>query len=159
MLERLLVEDAERGEQPARLEILLIEHSHAGITISIRGGDGLTIGEHLERIATVRVTTEVLVHRSGLGDGIEGCICNGSADATANHVVFATVDLAPLHTARLHALGDVASERVERLVVMIVGVERLEVDLCWFLSLRVSHGYNRSPPFGEESDAALDSVS
>jgi hypothetical protein len=45
------------------------------------------------------------------------------ADLAADHVVLATVDLTPLDDALAPARVEVAGERVERLVVVVVAVE------------------------------------
>ena len=64
------------------------------------------------------------MHRAGLGDRVERGVHDRVADDAADDVVLAPVDLAPLHAARLHLRVDVAGERVEGLVVVVVGVER-----------------------------------
>ena len=50
------------------------------------------------------------------------------AHASANDVILAAIDVGPLHTPGLHRLGHMAGERIERFVVVIVGVERLEIE-------------------------------
>ena len=104
--------------------------------IAVRRPDRLAFGEHLERAAPLRVAAEVVVQRAGHRDRIEGRVHDRVADAPADHVVLAAVDLAPLHGARADARIEVPRERVDRLVVVVVGVERLEVELA--------HGVNGS---------------
>ena len=108
---------------------MLIEHCEARIAVAICGRNWLAVGKHLERIAAIWITAEVLVHRTSLRDRIESCICNYSADAATDHVILAAIDLAPLHATRLHCLGHVARKRIERFVIVVVCVERLEVEL------------------------------
>ena len=64
------------------------------------------------------------MHRAGLGDRVERRVDDRVADPPADDVVLAPVDLAPLHAARPQLRVEVAGERVERLVVVVVGVER-----------------------------------
>src|SRR5262249_7585276 len=61
---------------------------------------------------------------AGLGDRVERRVQDRVAHHAAHDVVLAPVDLAPLHAARLHPSVDVTRERVERLVVVVVPVER-----------------------------------
>ena len=63
------------------------------------------------------------MHRAGLGDRVEGRVHHRVAHASADHVVLPAVDLAPLHAAGAELGIEVAGEGVERLVVVVVGVE------------------------------------
>src|SRR4029078_11891317 len=69
------------------------------------------------------------VHRAGFGDGIERGIDDGVAHAPADHVVLAAVDLAPLHATRPERRIEVAGKGVERLVVVVVGIEGEVIEL------------------------------
>ena len=66
--EQLLVEHAERREQPDRLETELVEHADARVAVAVLGPDRLALGEHLERALALGVAAEVVVQRAGLGD-------------------------------------------------------------------------------------------
>ena len=97
--EQLFVEDAERGEQPDRLEAELVELGDAGVAVAVLGRDRLALAQELVRLLAVGVAAEVVVHRAGLGDRIEGRVHDRVAHPSADHVVLAAVDLAPLHAA------------------------------------------------------------
>ena len=129
MLEQLLVEDAERREQPDRFEAVLVELREAGVAVAVLGRDRLPLDEELERLLLVGVAAEVVVHRAGLGDRVEGRVDDRAAHLPADHVVLAPVDLGPLHAARAELRVEVAGEGVERLVVVVVGVEGLVGEL------------------------------
>ena len=73
----------------------------------------------------VGVAAEVVVHRAGLGDRVERRVHDRVAHLPADDVVLAAVDLGPLHAARPELRVEVAGEGVERLVVVVVGVEGL----------------------------------
>ena len=62
----------------------------------------------------------------------------------ADQDAFATVDLDPLHRALLHPAVDVAREGVERLVVVLVGVEGAEGELAHALLLPRADGASGS---------------
>ena len=134
--EQLLVEDAERREQPDRLEPELVELGDAGVAVAVLGRDRLAVAEELDRRLLVGVAPEVVVHRAGLGDRVEGRVHDRVADPAADHVVLAAVDLAPLHAAAAERGVEVAGEGVERLVVVVVGVEGEKIEL--------GHGRNRT---------------
>ena len=123
-LMQLLVEDAERREQPHAFEAELVELGDTRVAVAVLGRDRLAFAQELVRLQLVRVAAEVVVHRAGLGDRVERGVDDRVAHDAADDVVLAPVHLAPLHAARLHLRVDVAGERVERLVVVVVGVER-----------------------------------
>ena len=81
------------------------------------------LAEQLERVLAVGVAAEVVGERAGLGDRVEGGVHHGPADLAADHVVLAPVDLGPLDDAGPELRVEVAGEGVERLVVVVVGVE------------------------------------
>ena len=52
--EELLVEDAERREQPDRLEAELVELGDARVAVAVLGRDRLAVAEELERLTSCR---------------------------------------------------------------------------------------------------------
>ena len=130
VLQELLVEHAEGREQPDGLEPELVHAGQAGLGLPVLGADRLPLAEELQRRLPVGVAPEVVVHRPGLGDGVEGGVGDGAADRAAHHVVLPAVDLAPLDAPRRHRRVQVAGEGVEGLVVVVVTVERRVAELC-----------------------------
>ena len=102
---------------------MLVEHRHASSAVTIGGPDRLAGGEELERVASFGIPTEVVVQSAGRSDGVEGGVRHCPAHLTADDVVAAAVDLAPLDAARSERWVEVTGEGVECLVVMVVGVE------------------------------------
>ena len=100
VLQRLLVDHPERGEEEAAGEALLVEHLHAGGRVAVLGADRLVVAEELQRVDLVRVAAEVLAEAARLGDRIEGGVGDGPAHLAAEHVVLPPVDRGPLHRAR-----------------------------------------------------------
>ena len=98
------------------------------VGVAVLRGDRLTITQELEWVAPVGVAPEVVVHRAGLGDRIERGVRDRVADAPADDVILPPVDLGPLHATAARLGIDMAGERVERLVVVVVGVEREVVE-------------------------------
>ena len=123
LLQELLIEHAERGEQPHRLEALRLDRPQPRLAVDVLGGQRFPGTEQFERALTVRVAPEVLVQRPGLGDRIPRRVDHGVADPAADDVVSPTVHLAPLDDPVLHLSGDVAGEGVVALVVVVVAVE------------------------------------
>ena len=74
--------------------------AQARVAIAVLGPDPLPVAQELERIASLGIAAEVVVHRAGLGHRIEGGVHDRVAHAPADHVVLAAVDLGPLHGAR-----------------------------------------------------------
>ncbi len=136
LAEQLLVEDAERREQPDRLEAELFELGDARVAVAVLGRDRLALAQELARLLAVGVAAEVVVHRAGFGDRVERRVDDRVAHPSADHVVLAAVDLAPLHAATAERGVEVAGEGVERLVVVVVGVEGEVIE--------VGHATNRT---------------
>ena len=105
------------------------QRTDAGLGLQVLVADRLTVGQVLERVASVGGAPEVVVHRSGLGDRAERRVAHRVADLTAEHVVLPAVDLAPLHAPLAEGRVEVAGEGVERLVVVVVGVEGEVIEL------------------------------
>ena len=72
--------------------------------------------------AAIRIAAVVLVQDPGTRRRIEGRVGHREIDATADHVAPSPLDLRPLDTPRLHFRRNVAGERVERLIVVVVAV-------------------------------------
>jgi hypothetical protein len=143
--ERLLVEHPERGEQPHRLETVLVEGGDAGIAVPVGGVDALPGSEELPRLTSLGVAAEVVVERTGRGHGVEGGVDHAAEDPSADDLILAPVDVAPLDAPLAEGGVEVAGEGVERLVVVVVAVEGpvpefrdhgLCVNAHWHLSLR-----------------------
>ena len=86
--------------------------------------------ELLDALALGVAAAEVLVERAGLGDRVPRGVGDEAVDLAADEQPLPAVDLRPLHRAARHALLGVAGEGVDRLVVVVVAVEVLEVDVA-----------------------------
>ena len=87
------------------------------------------VGEPLERVGAWRVAAQVVVQAPRLRDRVEGRVGDRVAHLPAEHVVPLAVDLAPLDAAGARRGIEMAGERVERLVVVVVGVEHGVAEL------------------------------
>jgi hypothetical protein len=85
--------------------------------------DRLAFAQELHRRTTVRVAPEVLVHGAGLGDRVKGGVDHCTADLAPDDLVLTTVDGCPLDTASTELGVEVARERVDGLVVVVVRIE------------------------------------
>ena len=121
--ERLLVEHTERREQPDLVDALLVHRLEARVVVAVLGADRLALAQVLHRQATRRVAAEVLRHRAGFGDRVERGVDDRVVHLAADHLVLAALDLGPLHDAPAELRVEVPGERVDRLVVVVVGVE------------------------------------
>ena len=122
VLQRLLVDHPERGEEEAPGQPLVVEHAQPSGRIAVLRTDGLVVADELERVHVVRVATEVLAEAAGLRDRVEGGVGDRPAHLAADHVVLPTLDRGPLHGPGTERRVEVAGEGVERLVVVVVGV-------------------------------------
>ena len=120
----VLVDHAERREQPDLVEAVDVEGGDAGVAVAVLGTDAVAGLEQLERVVVVRVAPEVVGEDAGLGHRVERRVDDGAADLAADHVVLASVDLGPLDDPGAEGRVEVPGEGVERLVVVVVGVER-----------------------------------
>ena len=151
VLEGLLVDHPEGGEEPHLLEAVLVHRGEAGVAVAVRGVDGLRATEVLERGLARGVAAEVVGHGAGGRHRVEGGVGHRTADLATDHVVLALADLAPLDDARPELRVEVAGERVLGLVVVVVGVERLVAELVRDLFRvvhRVSPRVTESAPIG-----------
>ena len=121
--EELLVEHAERREQPDRMQALGVHHLETGLRVHVVVGQRLAVAQHLGGVPALGVPLEVVAQRSGLGDGVPGRIGHRPGQPAPDEVVLAAAHVHPLHHPGLHRGVDVAGERVVGLVVVVVGVE------------------------------------
>ena len=128
VLERLLVEHAEGGEEPDLGQALGVHGGEAGVAVAVLGADGLGLAHQLVHGPTVGVAPEVVDQRPGRRDRVERRVGDGPADPAAQRVVAPAADLDPLDHPRPELRVEVAGERIERLVVVVVGVEDGRVD-------------------------------
>ena len=129
--ERLLHPDTERGEQQRPLEALLVEETDPGGAVLVPGmvGERVELAEHRLQVEALGVAaTEVVLEAAGAGDRVERRVGDELVDPAAHQQPPLAVDLGPLHAPLAHAGLDVAGEGVGGLVVVVVGVERPEVQ-------------------------------
>ena len=96
----------------------------ARVAVAVLGADRLALAQELERAAArrgCRGSSRDIAPALAIGSNVG--LHDRVADLAADHVVLAPVDLAPLHAAAARARVEVAGEGVERLVVVVVGVE------------------------------------
>ena len=128
VLERLLVEHAERGEEPDLGQVLRVHGGEAGVAVAVLGADGLGLAHELVDGPAVGVAAEVVDERPGRRDRVEGRVGHGPADPAAQRVVAPAVDLDPLDHPRPQLRVEVAGEGIERFVIVVVRVEDGRVD-------------------------------
>ena len=126
--ERLLHADAERGEQEAAFDPLLVHQRDPRRGLAVRRVDRLELAERGANVVAGALAAEVLVERAGSGDGVEGRVRDEPVHPSGHQETLLPVDLGPLHRALGHAGIEVPGERVRGLVVVVVRVEELEVD-------------------------------
>lgn len=114
---------------------MAIEGRDSGVAVPVLGLDSIPCLEQLKGIVAIGVAPKVVPQHSRLCNWIEGRIHHRTADLAANHVVTPSIDLRPLHAPVGPRRVEMASECVERLVVVIVGVERPKVDSSRVLSV------------------------
>ena len=123
VLELLLVDHAEGREHPDGVEPVVVELVEADVTVAVCRGDAVAGLEELDGVVAVGVAPEVVAQHTGLRHRIERGVDHRTADPAADDVVHPPVDLGPLDRARAPLGGQVPAEGVERLVVVVVGVE------------------------------------
>ena len=128
--EQLLVEDAERREQPDRLEPELVELGDAGVAVAVLGRDRLALAEELVAAASRRgcrgsSRASRRPWRSGSNVGLT------TAWLTRPPTTWYLRPLISHHCTqrRPERRVEVAGEGVERLVVVVVGVEGEIIEL------------------------------
>ena len=100
-----------------------------GVAIPISRRNGLKLAEERVHVRVLRIApAEVFVHRPRPGDGVERGVRDEPVDLAADQQPLLAFEFGPLD-GPLAVLGlDVAGEGVERLVVVVVAVEELEVE-------------------------------
>jgi hypothetical protein len=146
VLQQLLVQHAEGGEHPHLLETLRVHDLEPDVPVAVLRSDRLAVSQELEGCPALGVAAEVVAHRSGLRHGVEGRVHDSVAHPPADDVVLAAVDLGPLDAAGSERRIEMTGERVERLVVVVVGVERQETELVHGAQRRLGRaGYEVAP--------------
>ena len=135
-MEGLLVDHAERGEQPALLETVLVELGDAGIAVAVGGTDRLALLEQFDRVLVVGIAAEVVLEHTRKGHRIEGGVDHGVADLAADDVVLAPIERAPLDGAGAGTRIEMTREGVDGLVVVVVTVEDGESEFSHDDNLR-----------------------
>jgi hypothetical protein len=120
-----------RASTGSSLEVLRVEQRDARVAVAIRRIDRIELAEQRADVLPLRVPpAEVLVEDAGPGHGIEGRVRDEAVDLPAHEQALLAVDHRPLHRARTQARVHVADEGVLRLVVVVVGVEGEEAEVC-----------------------------
>ncbi|CAB4967353.1 unannotated protein [freshwater metagenome] len=122
-MEWLFINHAQRGEQPALLETVVIERRDSRIFVAVRGTDWLTLLEKLNRVFIVRIAAEVILQHTRKRNWIKGRVDHGVADFATDDVVLTSVDRAPLDGARCGTRIEMASECIDRFVVVVIAIE------------------------------------
>ena len=91
--------------------------------IAVFGANGFTLGQELDGVFAVGITTEVIVHRSCRRNRVKGRISDNTTDLTPNHLVLAPLYLCPLHTSWTIFRVKMAGEGINCLVVMVIAIE------------------------------------
>ena len=128
VLHRLLHADGKRREHEAGLHVLGVHDLHAGRGVAVAGVDRLQLAERRSDVVAAALAPEVVVEHARLGDGIEQRVRDEPVEAAVDHEARLPADGHPLHAALRELRFDVTGEGVRRLVVVVVGVEQLEVD-------------------------------
>ena len=87
----------------------------------------------------VGISAEVIVHRASGSDGIKGGIGNDATDTSADHLILTTVNGGPLHTAHRMAGILMTGKRIKGFVIMVIAVERYEIQIRMFHYILKSH--------------------
>ncbi len=126
---------AEGREEEVLLDALLVHHREASVAVLVLLGEWpeLTVPTGVEsaEIAFALAVLELhqpLVESARPRDRVERGVWHPGAHAASEHDVTPLAFRDPPHVS-LHALVAVASERVFGLVVVVVGVEKLEVHV------------------------------
>jgi hypothetical protein len=127
--QRLLHPHAQGGEEEAPVESLAVHDGQACVAVAVLGADGLELTEQGPHVLGLGVAApEVLVEAARLGHRVEQGVGDESVDLPAHQQPLPAVDLRPLHGPLGHGRVDVAGVGVDRLVVVVVGVEGGVVD-------------------------------
>ena len=116
------------GKSQTLRQALGVHGGEPGVAVAVLGADRLGRAHQLVHGPAVGVAPEVVDQRPGRRDRVEGRVGHGPADPPAQRVVAPAVDLDPLDHPRPELRVEMAGERIERLVVVVVGVEDGRVD-------------------------------
>ena len=126
---------AERGEEEVLLDALLVHHREASVAVLVLLGEwpelAVPTGVESAEVAFALALLELhqpLVERARPRDRVERGVWHPGAHAVPEHDVTALAFGDPPHVP-LDALVAVTRERVLRLVVVVVGVEKLVVHV------------------------------
>ena len=139
------IEHAQRGEQPDLRDALRVHHGQAGVAVPVLGPDRLGLSHQLVHGHTVRIAPEVVEERARRRDRVEGRVGDGVVDAATDGVVAPAVDFGPLDHPRPQRRVEVAGERIERLVVVVVGVEHADSRACAWSAFPGRRGVPQHP--------------
>ena len=121
---------AEGREQQHRIESLGVGDGDARVAVAVLGLERLHL-EELGRVHALRnLAAEERVEAARDDDRVEGRIGDEAVDATADEELDALAVLHGANPASLEGLVEVPREGVERLVVVVVCVDRPDVHRC-----------------------------
>ena len=121
--------------------------AEAGVAVPVLGTDRLGRAHQLVQRTAVGIAPEVVDQGAGRRDRVEGGIGHGAADPPTQGVVLAPADVDPLDDPGPVGGVEVAGEGIERLVVVVVGVEdRSSRAVCMVMPSRVEWR-GRTPNF------------
>ena len=138
VLEGFLVEHAQGGEEPDPGQALGVHGAEAGIPVAVFGSDRLGRAHQLVQRAAVGIAAEIVHQGTGRRDRVEGGIGHGPADLPTQGVVLAPADVDPLDDPGTVGGVEVAGEGIERLVIVIVGVEDRSIEGVHVMPSRVA---------------------
>ena len=131
VLERFLDAAGERRQHEHRLEVLTVEDLHPRIAVLVLGMILHAVDLHQRgRVdALGDLAAEQQIQAAGFDDRIEGRVRDEVIDLTAHDRQGALAVGEHLHAAALELLGQVPGEGVDRLVVVVVDVDRPVVQV------------------------------
>ncbi len=130
VFECLLDAAGERRQHEHGLEVLLVQDLHPGVAVLVLGMICQPVDLHQRRRvdALGNLAAEQQVQAARLDDRIERRIRDEVVDPLTHHGQGALAVADHLHATAFELLGQVASARVGRLVVVVVDVDRLVVN-------------------------------
>ena len=163
VLECLLDAAGERRQHEHRLEVLLVQDLHPRVAVLVLGMIRQPVDLHQRRRvdALGDLAAEQQVQAARLDDRIERRVRDEVVDPLTHHGQRALAVGDHLHAAALELLGQVAGARVDRLVVVVVDVDRhvVQCHACPFGSPFRSFSWREvGRPLLEELGDALDEV-
>ena len=118
------------GSRMRALHALLVHEREPRVAVAVSGTDRLQLAEQRIQVGALGVAAaEVLVERAGLAHRVERRVRDEPVDLAADEQSLPAVELGPLDGAFLVLRLDVAGERVDGLVVVVVAVEELEREM------------------------------